>query len=412
MPHPIEFKHVWKRYRIGAGHDSLRDLIPQLAKRLVGGNGAAGNGHALNQGEFWALQDMTFHVKKGETLGIVGPNGAGKSTTLKLLSKIAKQTEGTISHRGRLAALIELGGGFHPDLSGEENIYLQGTMLGLRTKEIKRLFKSIVEFSELGEFLSTPVKRYSSGMTVRLGFAVAAHIHPDVLLIDEVLAVGDLSFQQKCFQRISELKQKGVTMIFISHNLDAVQRLCDRVLLLRKGQVLAEGAPGDMLRRYREEVLASTSGSQPGGGRNVSAKTHGFAVKSIRFCNADGVEVPTIELGQPLRVVIDYDAEKPLKQANFRISLERQDGLICHVATSPQQGIRSGPLSGPGRVVLQYKTLNLLPHLYQVAVDVFEGANPIPITRVRQRNYFQIASDCTDRGAVHLEHDWKLEEAS
>lgn len=253
--HPIEFRHVWKRYRIGSKHDSLRDAIPALLKRWVSRNGR--NGHAEQPGEFWALKDVSFDVKKGETLGIIGPNGAGKSTVLKLLSKITTSTSGSLKVRGLLAALIELGGGFHPDLTGTENIYLQGTMLGLRHRQIRRFFDSIVAFSELELFLQTPVKRYSSGMVVRLGFAIAAHVQPEVLLIDEVLAVGDLSFQQKCFKRIAELQHLGTTMIFISHNLETVQKLCDRVLFLREGQVVCEGSPSEMVARYRQDAFSN-----------------------------------------------------------------------------------------------------------------------------------------------------------
>ena len=250
MNPPIVFKKVWKRYRIGSKHDTLRDAIPAFFKRL-----ADRNGHGPVEGEFWALKDVSFEVGYGEAVGIVGPNGAGKSTILKLLSRITEQTRGIVKVRGRLAALIELGGGFHPDLTGAENIYLQGTMLGLRRADIKRQYDSIVAFSELEPFLYTPVKRYSSGMVMRLGFAVAAHIQPEVLLIDEILAVGDLSFQQKCFQRIKRLKRQGTTLIFISHNLAAVEKLCDRVLLLKKGQVAGEGDPATLIERYQEEVL-------------------------------------------------------------------------------------------------------------------------------------------------------------
>src|SRR3990167_396831 len=244
---PIAFDHVWKRYQLGSTHDSLRDAIPALLKRLAGRDG-----HEPREDEFWALQDVSFSVRKSETLGIIGPNGAGKSTILKLLSRITHQTRGSLRVRGRLSALIELGGGFHTDLTGAENIYLQGTMLGLARRRIRGLFDRIVAFSELDAFLQTPVKRYSSGMVVRLGFAIAAHVQPEILLLDEVLAVGDLAFQQKCFQRIMELKDAGTTMFFIPHTLEAVQKRCDRVLVMGGGQMLGDGEPAEMIRRYRD----------------------------------------------------------------------------------------------------------------------------------------------------------------
>jgi len=396
---PIIFDHVWKRYRIGSQHDSLRDAIPALLKRWT-----HHNGHGLQDGEFWALQDVSFEVKAGETLGIVGPNGAGKSTVLKLLSNITAQTQGTVRVRGMLAALIELGGGFHPDLSGAENIYLQGTMLGLRHRQIKRSFDSIVAFSELEPFLPTPVKRYSSGMVVRLGFAIAAHVHPEVLLIDEVLAVGDLAFQQKCFQRIVELKQQGTTMIFISHNLEAVQRLCDRVLLLKGGQALCDGDPAEMIRRYRDSVFASAQGEQDhdkaiGPERDVT-------IDRLTLCDVDGRPVDTVRTGQAVAIAIDYRARRAIEQPMFRVSLERLDGLVCHSTSSREAGVLNGLLAGEGRLTLQYPELNLLPNHYQVTVDVFEANNLVPLASIRQRCLFQIVSDRYDQGVVHLQHEW------
>jgi len=244
---PIAFDHVWKRYQLGSKHDSLRDAIPALLKRWT-----SRNGHELKDGEFWALRDVSFSVTPKETVGIIGPNGAGKSTILKLLSRISKQTIGDVRVKGRLAALIEIGAGFHPDLTGRENVYLNGTIMGLRHRQINRLFEAIVEFSELGKFLDMPVKRYSSGMVVRLGFAIAAHVNPEVLLVDEVLAVGDLSFQQKCYQRILDLKARGTTIIFISHKLDEVRKVADSITVTSTGSLASTiSQPWPILRRIR-----------------------------------------------------------------------------------------------------------------------------------------------------------------
>ncbi len=399
--HPIEFSHVSKRYRIGAQHDSLRDSLVGFVKALTGRNG-----HATREGEFWALHDVTLHVAKGETLGIIGPNGAGKSTILKLLSRITTPTTGTLCVRGRFAALIELGGGFHQDLTGAENIYLQGTMLGMRKREIDRVYDDIVAFSELDQFLQTPVKRYSSGMVVRLGFAIAAQIQPEVLLIDEVLAVGDLAFQQKCFQRIAELKAVGTTMIFISHNLDAVQKLCDRVLLLQRGQVLGEGQPAEMIRRYREDVLTNTLKTAAA---DAIANGGPIAIQQVTLRHVDGAAADALETGEPLRIEIGYHTKRPIQHPSFRVSIERLDGLLCHATASRDQGVAPPAMSGDGVVTLEYPALNLLPNLYQVIVEVFEGTNPIPLAAVRQRCFFQIISDHHTQGAVHLEHVWQLE---
>jgi len=399
--HPITFDHVWKRYQLGSQHDSLRDAIPSLLRRWTGRNG-----HTSQEEVFWALQDVSFQVKQGETLGLIGPNGAGKSTILKLLSRITTQTKGALAVRGRLAALIELGGGFHPDLSGAENIYLQGTMLGLSHREIRRLYDSIVAFSELGQFLQTPVKRYSSGMVVRLGFAIAAHVHPDVLLIDEVLAVGDLSFQQKCFSRIDELRQLGTTMIFISHNLEAVQKLCDRVLLLEQGRVVEEGSPTDMVRRYREGIL--TGALKPAIAQQSARRHNDLQIRRVTLRDREGAIIESLATGEALRIDVEYHAQRPINQPTVRIGIERLDGLLCHATSSHHRNGLPQQLTGEGTVTLEYPALNLLPNVYQIIVEVFEGDSPIPLTSVRQGCFFQITSDHQEYGAVHLEHVWAL----
>src|SRR5579864_1499157 len=206
--------------------------------------------------EMWALQDISFEVKEGEALGIVGHNGAGKTTMLKLLSSITAPTRGQITIRGRLAALVEVSSGFHPELTGKENIYLHGAMLGMRRAEITRKLSSIVEFSGVGDYIDVPVKRYSSGMYVRLGFSIAAHLDPDILLLDEVLAVGDLAFQTKCLDRIAELRKGGRTIVFVSHDLAAVHRLCGRAILLVRGQVQMDGTPRAVIDQYQHMAFA------------------------------------------------------------------------------------------------------------------------------------------------------------
>jgi len=239
-------EHVYKRFRKGEMFDSLRDLIPALTGRLAKGR----KSDFLKVNEFWALEDISFQVQRGEAFGIIGGNGAGKSTILKLLTGIIKPTTGSLSVEGRLSALIEVGAGFHPDLTGRENIYLNGVILGMRREEIKRKFAEIVEFSGLAEFIDTPVKRYSSGMFARLGFSVAAHVEPDVLLVDEVISVGDYVFQKKCLKKMEEVLRSGATVIFISHNMRAVADLCDRCLLLEKGKVLTIGPTEKVIGAY------------------------------------------------------------------------------------------------------------------------------------------------------------------
>ena len=241
----LAMDRVYKKFRRGESYDSLRDLVPALFRSLRGGTGAE-----LEAKEFWALHDVSFEVHQGEAFGIIGSNGAGKSTLLKLLSGIMRPTHGRISVNGRLSALIEVGAGFHPDLTGRENVFLNGTILGMSKREIRQKFDEIIEFAGLAEFIDTPVKRYSSGMYARLGFAVAAHVDPDLLIVDEVLSVGDYLFQQKCLDRMTKILTGGATVIFVSHNLHAVSGLCQRSLLLERGRVAALGPTNEVLQHY------------------------------------------------------------------------------------------------------------------------------------------------------------------
>ena len=255
MGHPgISFEHVWKRFRRTERHTSLRDLIPALVSRAVRGE------HELKRDEFWAIKDVTLDARQGEALGIIGPNGAGKSTILKLLTRILRPTEGRCELRGRVGALIEVSAGFHPDLTGRENIYLQGAIMGMKRAEINRKFDAIVEFSGIPDFLETPVRRYSSGMNARLGFAIAAHLEPEVLIVDEVLSVGDFAFQQRAYERLQEMVNHDVTTIIVSHQLERIASLCTRAVLLRQGEVAHEGPAA-------ETIAAYVGGSKPDGSR-------------------------------------------------------------------------------------------------------------------------------------------------
>lgn len=247
----LRMEHVYKKFRKGEMYDSLRDLIPALTGRMF--RGAELN--ARDQREFWALQDINFEVRKGEAFGIIGHNGAGKSTMLKILSRIMKPTKGRMEVEGRLSALIEVTAGFHPDLTGRENIYLNGTILGMTKREIASRLDEIIAFSGLESFIDTPVKRYSSGMYARLGFSVAAHVNPEVLIVDEVLSVGDFVFQQKCMERMRAVIRSGATVLFVSHNLKAVTELCRRSLLLDHGRVSTIGPTDEVVRSYLGSVL-------------------------------------------------------------------------------------------------------------------------------------------------------------
>jgi ABC-type polysaccharide/polyol phosphate transport system ATPase subunit len=245
----IVFDQVWKRFHRGPAYDSLRDLIPAI----MGRGGRSGN--ELGSGDFWAVQDVSFDVKPGDSLGIIGGNGAGKSTTLKLLTRILQPTRGRAQITGRVGSLIEVSAGFHQDLTGRENVFLQGAIMGMPQALIRKRFDEIVDFAGIAPFIDTPVKRYSSGMNARLGFSIAVHLEPDVLIIDEVLSVGDATFQAQAFERIRKLVRGDIPVVIVSHQLDRIVELCTECILLSKGSVAARGKPADVVKQYlRGEV--------------------------------------------------------------------------------------------------------------------------------------------------------------
>jgi ABC-type polysaccharide/polyol phosphate transport system ATPase subunit len=252
----VSVERVWKRYRLGArrkGHVKRRTLAGEFALSL---ERAGLRKKAEPMKHLWALADATFDIREGESVGIVGPNGSGKSTALRLISRITLPWSGTVRTRGRVGSLIEIKSGIHPELTGRENVFLYGSILGLTRRDIRSRFDDIVEFAELGRFIDTPTKRYSSGMEVRLGFSVAVHLEPDVLLVDEVLAVGDESFQRRCLERMDELRAGGQTLLFVSHILPDVRRLCPRVIYLDRAMVRADGPADEVLSLYLEDVNA------------------------------------------------------------------------------------------------------------------------------------------------------------
>jgi ABC-type polysaccharide/polyol phosphate transport system ATPase subunit len=279
----VEFHRVWKQFRYGEVHDSLRDLLPALGRRAVtrvlgrGGEtaGAAGAARPAERGgrEFWATRDVSFSVGPGEALGLIGANGAGKSTLLKLLTRVLEPTHGQVRVEGRVGALLEMTAGFHPDLTGRENVFLQGAIMGMRQREIAAKFDQIVAFADLPRFIDTPVKRYSSGMSARLGFSIAAHLDPDVLVIDEALAVGDAAFQRRAFARIRELVQREIPVIVVSHQLDQVTTLCTHAVVLERGRVVHQGPPGECVAAYLARTFTPTASAGSGAAIEVAELT-------------------------------------------------------------------------------------------------------------------------------------------
>ncbi len=319
----IRANQIGKKYRLGEieTHYNLREAITHSFKSPL-------NLFRPVQPveEFWALRNVSLEVTQGEAMGIIGGNGAGKSTLLKILSRITTPTEGIIELYGRLGSLLEVGTGFHPDMTGRENIYLNGSILGMKKKEIEQKFDDIVAFSGIEQFLDTPVKRYSSGMYVRLAFAVAAHLEPEILLIDEVLAVGDAAFQKKCLGKMSDVTKEGRTVLFVSHNMSAIKYLCDSCILLEKGTVVRQGDPGTLIEQYLESIKGKNSGS---GADTFYAydKSKPAQISRIRLVNSTGIATQVFNILEPFEVRIEYEITEPFAQLYLICELRTMQGV-------------------------------------------------------------------------------------
>jgi ABC-type polysaccharide/polyol phosphate transport system ATPase subunit len=359
----LSLKNVSKRYRIRRESDGASGLMNKLAS-------------LTRKEDFWALKDISFDVPRGQALGIIGHNGAGKSTILKLLSRITTPSTGEIMINGRLSALIEVGSGFHPELTGRENIYLNGSILGMMRREINEKLDSIVSFAELRQFIDTPVKRYSSGMYVRLGFSIAAHLNPDILLLDEVLAVGDAAFQQKCIERIMELQKAGTTIVFISHDLRAVQKLCNRVILLRKGEIEADGDPDETIELYQS--LSQQLGGHAQGS-HVQEPTREAVVTSLRFYDELGNECLSFETGKPMKAVLNYRVDRPVSDVMFEVQFYSQEGHLITFFTSETTGEQIDLEPGEGSIEFDCSSVGLGPAVYLVDTGIRNRLAPYGI---------------------------------
>ena len=363
----VVFDGVWKKFRRGESHNSLRDLVPSLVKK--GFRRKVQDG--LEAQEFWALKDVSFEVPRGQALGIIGPNGAGKSTTLKLLTRILKPTKGRCRVTGRVGALIEVAAGFHGDLTGRENIFLQGAIMGMKRNEIARKLDEIIEFAGVRPFIDTQVKRYSTGMNARLGFAVAVHLDPDVLIIDEVLGVGDMAFQTRCIERMHEFKKQGVSIVFVSHNLQAVSMLCDRVLFV-KNETVALAGTEEVLQLYSKDAQRAVQSDGVGDVvlESVSLETGGADSEQLQPC-------------APLALQVSYRFKKELQDLTFGILVHRStDLLIVYDAhfSSEELGIRR--VVNGDRVTIEFSLVaNLLRGLYHVECHVYHNPTQVYLAR-------------------------------
>jgi lipopolysaccharide transport system ATP-binding protein len=381
----VIFDRVWKQFRRGERHDSLRDLIPAAVKRMIGRQ----HDEELAAEGFWAVKDVSFEVGAGEALGIIGRNGAGKSTVLKLLTRILKPSRGSASITGRTGALIEVAAGFHPDLTGRENVYLQGAIMGMRRAEIQKRFDEIVDFAGIERFIDTPVKRYSSGMNARLGFSIAAHLDPDVLLIDEVLSVGDMAFQQKCQARMQQFRSEGVAIVFVSHHLPAVARLCSQTLLLDRGETVRLGAPRDVIAAY-------CSGGESSGDHDVAI---GVALHRPDAAASDGFE---IEPGEGLSLDLSLDFRVDVDRATIGIVVwDLARDLYVYGASSDFVGIP--PIRARAGVVRTFSfdfCANLTRGLYAIEVNVVDRHRFLAIARGIR--HFQVVEQISYDGIANL----------
>jgi len=356
--------------------------------------------------EFWALQDVSFQVARGETLGIIGHNGAGKSTILKLLSGVTTPTSGEMRIQGRLSALIEVGSGFHPELTGRENVFLSGSILGMRRREIAAKLERIIDFAGVREFIDTPVKHYSSGMYVRLGFSIAAHLEPDILLLDEVLAVGDAAFQVKCLDRINELHRQGRTIVFISHDLASVERLCGRVLLLSHGRIIANGSARDVIEKYESVGSGYTTSEHA-----VVAETtltHEAEIVSVACVDGNDRPVTALRTGEPTRVRVRYVVHKPLTDAIIELYVFNVSySSWCQMTTASQHGEGMPLGEGPGVVEFESDELGFLPGMYHISATIIHADHQRGIDWQHQCLTLRVDPGKFVRGSFYMPHRWR-----
>lgn len=367
---------VSKRYRLRESRAGLRGLITGVGKRMLGRS-------TVQQPDadafFYAVKNMSFQVAPGQTLGLVGHNGAGKTTTLKLLSRITRPTTGQIKLNGRFSSLIELGAGFHPDLTGRENVFLNGVILGLSREQIKRKFDEIVAFAELEKFIDMPVKRYSSGMYARLGFSVAAHVSPDIMLIDEVLAVGDASFQRRCYDFIHAFVKSGKTTVFVSHNLYVIEQLCDQVAWLERGQIVKMGPPSAVLPDYLDsqdqKALAAVAKFEQANDAETLSLRAGegqLRILGITFVDGRGETRETFQQGEDVVINVRYHTDQPIEQPHFVFGMvDAEGGRPLFLASMLVDGAAPHQIHGEGSFKLKFKQVPLMPRTYYVWGEVW-----------------------------------------
>lgn len=376
----VRVEGLGKEYRIGKVRENTRSLQETLMETVAGPIRRAGNllrgqasGAADLEEEIWALKDVSFEIKRGEVVGFIGKNGAGKSTLLKILSRITEPTTGFADIYGRVSSLLEVGTGFHQELTGRENIFLNGAILGMSRRDINKNFEAIVEFSEIGRFIDTPIKHYSSGMTLRLAFAVAAHLEPEIMIVDEVLAVGDAAFQQKCIGKMGEVAETGRTVLFVSHNMGAVTQLCNRGIWLKDGQLKLDASATEAVTSYL------LSGTQSHGSWKNDIKASEDAIvqlKTAAILTIDKQSTGSVEFSTPFNVEVGYEIYKPIKNMAIVVQLSDSMGNVILETTDHDSTDLKGKTREPGKYTSACEVpANILkPGRYFVTIRSFTHA--------------------------------------
>jgi lipopolysaccharide transport system ATP-binding protein len=392
MTTAIAIENLGKRYSIGhkrTNGDGIRHALERGVRHPLAWMKTDMRRRQKSE-DFWALRGVSLQIEPGEVVGIIGRNGAGKSTMLKLLSRITVPTEGRIRINGRVGSLLEVGTGFHQELTGRENIFLNGAILGMSRAEVRRKFDEIVAFGEVEEFLDTPVKRYSSGMYVRLAFAVAAHLEPEILIVDEVLAVGDGAFQKKCLNKMGSFANSGRTVLFVSHNMEAVRTLCQRGIWMKDGRVHQDGPVEETIAAYFDEM----SGEHP---FSCESRDYGLTIHGVVLKDAGGEKCNEFHPGEDLIVEIEYEARECLERPYLILSVQGKNGT-CFTANMLLDGNRPSELFGRGKVACRFKALPLLPQSFSIRMSLRTNNGRDMIVNYQDVAYFHVVGDLRDYG--------------
>ena len=423
----VKLDNIGKKFIISHEKEALiRHLLPKFLR-------------IKSYEELWALNNINLEIEEGLTYGIIGRNGAGKTTLLNVVSGITFPTRGKVYLNGKVSTLLSLGAGFHPELTGEENIYINGSILGLKIKEIKKRFKQIVDFSELGDFISAPLQTYSAGMYMRLGFSIAINVDFDILLMDEILAVGDISFQNKCLKKLRELQELGKTIMMVSQSLDLLNQLCHKTVLLDKGEILSQGITGQVTDYYKGLMSKKISQNELQGQKEIIRKksvkklatkdtnkdnftdwfipkdawgtksgTDDVQIIEVKLLNRKNKESTMYKTGENMKIKVKYIVHKEIDEPHFGVAIFREDGTYCFGPNTKFDGLKIERLKkGEGEFSIEYKSLNLLSGKYRVSVAIWEKNERFAYDNHYALYKFEVIPEKRDHGILYLDHKWR-----